>query len=303
MKPADFDYIRAITVDDALYALSERPDDTKVIAGGQSLVPLMNFRLATPSRLVDINRIESMRSISSDGGRLSLGATVRQARALADPRVRATAPLVARALTRVGHPQIRARGTIVGNLVHHDPASELPAVACALDATVTVRSTAGERTIDAEEFFLDHYTSAVGPAELAIAVHFPAAPRGTGAEFFEIARRVGDFALVGAGVQLTVSDGIVTDARIGLSAVGSRPVRARSAEAVLVGTTVDPGLPADVVREAAAQAAAEEGVTPHDDVHATADYRRRVLPTVVARALTVAVQRAVQAAGPGGKAA
>ena len=288
MKPARFQYLGPSTVEEAVTQLAEHGDGARILAGGQSLVPMMNLRLAKPAVLVDINRVTSLGAIRADASELSLGATVRQGAALRDAMVSRAAPLVVHALRLVGHPQNRARGTVVGSLAHHDPAAELPAVAVALGATITAVSVGGTRSIAAEEFFLEHYTTVLAPDEMATEVRFPVAGAGSGAAFEEICRREGDFALVGVAAQLTIENGRVGDARIALAAVARRPIRARRTEATLRGQQIS----ADRVAEAARLTTEEEGVEPVSDIHASDRYRLEVLPVVAERAIIAAWTRA-----------
>lgn len=288
MKPAPFRYLAPSTLEEAVTQLSEHGESARVLAGGQSLVPMMNLRLAQPSILVDVNRIEGLNQIHADAIGLWFGATVRQAEALRDPDVSQHGPLVVQALRLIGHPQNRARGTVVGSLAHHDPAAELPTVAVALGATVTAVSVRGKRSIAAEDFFLDHYATALAPDEVASEVLFPLAPRESGAAFEEICRRQGDFALVGVAAQVMIEDGLVANANVALAAVAGRPVRARRVEAALRGQRIT----ADLVAEIARLTTEEEGVNPVTDIHASARYRLRVLPVVAERAITAAWTRA-----------
>ncbi|WP_369140939.1 FAD binding domain-containing protein [Modestobacter versicolor] len=282
MKPAVFEYRRPATVADALADLA-RADGARVLAGGQSLVPLLNLRLATPPVVVDINRVEGLDEIVERDGRVHLGATVRQAAALTSDLVRTALPLVVLALTRVAHPQVRARGTVVGNLCHHDPASEMPAVAVALDAEFTVAAPDGSLSIvPAADFFLESFAVAVPPGGLVTGVSFPVAAAGTGAGFYEITRKAKDFALIAAAVQLTVTGGAVTTARVAVSGLTHQPVRMAAVEAALTGGPATP----DAVRDAARLARAD--VLAEVNTRSPADYRSRVLPVVVARACRAA---------------
>jgi carbon-monoxide dehydrogenase medium subunit len=283
MKPAAFEYRRPATVADALADLS-LDDGARVLAGGQSLVPLLNLRLATPPVVVDINRVEGLDEIAERDGRVHIGATARQAAVLTSDLVRAKLPLVAVALARVAHPQVRARGTVVGNLCHHDPASEMPAVAVALDAEFTVVAPDGNRsTVAAADFFLDSFAVAVPPGGLVTDVSFPVAAPGTGAGFYEITRKAKDFALIAVAAQLTVDGGTVTDARVAVTGLGHHPVRMTAVESALTG-----GLPtAEAIRDAARLADGE--VLAEVNTRSPAGYRSRVLPVVVARALKSAV--------------
>lgn len=272
LKPVDFCLHRPASIDEAVSLLAEFGDEAKVLAGGQSLVPLLNFRLARPSHVIDIGRLP-LSSVAIGGGWVSVGALTRQARlsALAGP-----CPLVAAAVPWIAHPPIRARGTLGGSLAHADPAAELPAVAVALDATFCL---ADGRTIPAASFFRGYLTTALSWADLLVAVQFPVAPAGTSACFEEVARRRGDFALVGCAAQVTALDGVVSDVRICLSGVASVPVRCRSAEDLLRGQRVRP----DVL--AAAADAAVAGLTPPCDLHASGDYRRHLAHVLIRRAV------------------
>jgi carbon-monoxide dehydrogenase medium subunit len=282
MKPAVFEYRRPATVADALADLA-RADGARVLAGGQSLVPLLNLRLTTPPVVVDINRVEGLDGIVQRDGRVHIGATVRQAAVLTSELVRSALPLVVLALARVAHPQVRARGTVVGNLCHHDPASEMPAVAAALDAEFTVVAPGGEvSTVAAADFFLDSFAVAVPPGGLVTSVSFPVAPAGTGAGFYEITRKAKDFALLAAAAQLTVAAGTVTSARVAVTGLTHAPVRMTAVEAALTGGPAN----ADAVRDAARLARAD--VLAEVNTRSPADYRSRVLPVVVSRACRAA---------------
>jgi aerobic carbon-monoxide dehydrogenase medium subunit len=287
MKPSAFDYHDPSTVDEALQALAS-DEDARVLAGGQSLVPLLNLRLATPTALVDINGIAEFGHVEEHDGVVAVGAIVRQWDAEEDDLLRERCPLLTAALPYVGHPQIRSRGTVVGAIAHNDPAGELPAVALALDAQISVVSAArGARRVPAEAFFAGSYMTVLEPGELVDAVWFPASPPGTRAAFVEVARRAGDFALVGAGCSLTLAEGSVADARVVAVNVAPGPVRLRNLEDRLRGSPATP----DAVRGASTRVAEEEGVEPRDDVHATGEYRKEVLPVLVERALVTALER------------
>jgi carbon-monoxide dehydrogenase medium subunit len=279
MKPAAFEYRRPSTVADALDDLA-RAEGARILAGGQSLVPLLNLRLATPPVLVDINRIEGLDEIAERDGRVHIGATARQAIVLASDLVRGKVPLVAVALARVAHPQVRARGTVVGNLCHHDPASEMPAVAVALDAEFAVVAPDGSHSsVPAADFFLDSFAVAVPPGGLVTGVSFPVAPPGTAAGFYEISRKAKDFALIAVAAQLTAAGGTVTEARVAVTGLGHRPLRMTAVESALVG-----GPPTvDAIRDAARRADGE--ALAEVNTRSPAAYRSRVLPVVVCRAL------------------
>lgn len=286
MKPGPVEYIAPSTVEAAVDILGTN-DEAKVLAGGQSLIPLLSFRLANPELLVDITRIPPLTQVNIRDGGTAIGASARQAQVLTDRDLQARCPLLAKALALIGHPQIRSRGTVVGSLLHCDPAAELPTVAVALGARIVLQNRSGSRTVEAKDFFVSHYVTAAEVEDLAVEAWFPDAPEGSGAGFAELARRHGDFALVGAAAQVTLVDGTVTDARIGLSAVGARPIRCHAAEADLIGRQ-----PSDAaLGSASAAAGTEPGIHPADDLHATSTYRREMIPIVVRRALDQALHQ------------
>jgi len=287
VKPAAFSYFAPRDLDEALHLLAHHAPDAKPLAGGQSLVPMMNFRLAQPRVLIDLNRVAALSFVNDANGVLVLGAMLRQAAAERDHRLSAAVPLLADALPLVGHETIRHRGTIGGTLAHADPAAEIPAVALALGAELVVRSTRGERVISADQFFLGPLMTALEPDEMLIAVRIPRMPPRTGTAFFELSRRHGDFAIVGVAVQVTLDEsGQIVQAALALCGVGPTPVRARQAEVALAGAE-----PTDEQFRAAGALAAQE-IDPASDIHASADYRRRIAAVLVRRALTQAAQRA-----------
>jgi carbon-monoxide dehydrogenase medium subunit len=290
MKPPPFTYHRPGSLDEALALLGEHGDQAKILAGGQSLVPLLSLRLAHPAHLVDINRLNgTLSQIADQDGGLTIGALVRQRSAEQSATVKQRSPLLAEALPLIGHTQIRNRGTVCGNLAHADPASELPAVAVALGAQMVARSRArGERTIPADAFFSGMFSTALEPDELLTSVKVPAWPARAGWSFQEIARRHGDFALAGvaAVVQLDASGAACTDVRLAAIGVGPSPVRGRAAEAALRGQEMSP----DAVTSAA-EALGKE-IDPASDVQATAAYRRHVTTVLARRALEEAAARA-----------
>jgi aerobic carbon-monoxide dehydrogenase medium subunit len=281
MKPARFAYVAPDSLAGVLEELADGERDAKVLAGGQSLIPMMNLRLATPDVLVDLRRVKELAGIHvAAGGSLRVGALVRQAELAADPRVRAAWPLLAEAVGHIGHPQIRNRGTVCGSLAHHDPAAELPAVAVALDARMTVAGPHGERHLPARDFFVSYLETALDPGEVLTAVTFPPpAPASVGA-LCEVARRRGDFALVGAVVHLTAPGGDVTTARIVLFGAGSAPVVATRAQQSLVGSR-----PGDAAAAARLRPLVAEEVDPTGDLHASATYRSEVAGVMAERAL------------------
>ena len=287
MKPPKFDYFAPDSLDEALALLSEHGPDARVLAGGQSLMPALNFRLARPAVLIDINRVAGIDGIEAEDGTLRIGAMVRQRDIEDSATVARTAPLLFEATRHIAHLPIRTRGTIGGSLANADPAAEDPAVAAALDATIICRSVRGERRIGAAAFFIDVMTTALEPDEILTAIEFPAvAGADTGSAFAEISRREGDFALAGIAAQITLSGGRVAEARIAGCGIGPASMRIADAEAALVGNRPD-----EAAIEAACQAVAA-AADPHGDVHASADYRRRLAGVMARRAIATAAERA-----------
>jgi carbon-monoxide dehydrogenase medium subunit len=291
VKPPVFEYTAVGSTEEAVAELAQHGDAAKLLAGGQSLVPLLNMRLAAPRRVIDLNRVGELAYVSLREGGLAVGAMTRQRALERSAEAARHVPLLAEALPWVGHFQIRNRGTVGGSLSHADPAAELPAVALCLDARFTARGPGGERTLAADEFFLAQLTTALAPTEVLTEVWFPASPRGCGAAWVELARRHGDYALVGVGALVTLADGRVRDARLALTGVGDRPVRAREAEARLAGESPT----AAVLAEAAD--AVRRGIDPGSDIHATAAYRRHVAGVLAVRAIRLAAARAGGAPG------
>ena len=284
MKPAPFDYVAPASLDEAVSALASGDGDAKVLAGGQSLIPMLALRLARPATLVDINLLPGLDGLREASGMLEIGALVRQ-RAL-ERWAASRSPLFAEVLRHVAHPPIRNRGTIVGNVVHADPASELPALLLCLEGVVVARGPRGERMIPADRFYRAPLTTALGADELATAVRFTLPPAGAGWGFAEVSRRHGDFALVGAVAVLTrAGDGTVARARLAFFGAGGTPLRGLGGERVLEGRAPSAALLAEAARAAAAT------LSPDGDIHATAEYRRRVAATLAERTLTVASAR------------
>jgi len=283
VKPPVFEYHAPESLEEALALRAEHGEDSAVLAGGQSLMPLLNLRMAFPGHLIDLGRVPGLAGIREDDGGVAIGAMTRQRAVERSELVRSRLPLVSRALAHVGHPAIRNRGTVGGSVAHADPAAELPAVALALDATIVARSARGERTIDAGDFFQGFLTTALEPDELLTELRLPGLPGRFGAAFVEVARRHGDFALAGAGAVLALADdGSIGDARLVLIGVGGTPLRAREAEAILRSARPEQA----VFAEAAERAAA--GLEPGSDAHASGAYRRRVAAVLARRALAEA---------------
>ncbi|MGH7700624.1 MAG: FAD binding domain-containing protein [Gemmatimonadales bacterium] len=288
MKPAPFAYHRPATLDEALALLAEHGGDAKPLAGGQSLIPAMNFRLARPTTLVDLNRIGELAYVREAPDGLRLGAMTRQRAAERSEAVERAAPLVRETLPFVAHPQIRNRGTVGGSLAHADPAAELPATFLALDARFGARSRAGERWIAAGEFYTGLFATALAPDELLADVLIPPLPPHTGWAFDEVSRRHGDYALAGAATVVALDQaGRCATVRIALLSVGDGPVLAREAAAALVGNA-----PTDEAIRAAAEAAADRDIDPPADIHASAAYRRQLVRVLVRRTVTRAFARA-----------
>ncbi len=289
MKPPPFDYLAPDTLDGALAALAEHGADAKLLAGGQSLLPILNFRLARPSLLIDLNRVAELGFVreSADGG-LRLGAMTRHRQLERDPRVAARAPLLAEAMPHVAHPQIRNRGTLGGSLAHADPSAELPALALALRMRFRLVRAGGERWIDARDFFTGLLSTALETDELLAEVEVPALPAGAGWSFLEVARRHGDYAQVGVAAVVEVdADGVCQGARWVYLSVGDGPIEAVEAPRRLLGERLT--LP--LIEEAAAQAARHE-IDPSGDIHASAAFKRHLAQVLTRRALLAARARA-----------
>jgi aerobic carbon-monoxide dehydrogenase medium subunit len=288
MKPAAFDYYRPRTLDEALSLLAQHAGDAKPLAGGQSLIPAMNFRLATPAVLVDLNALNELSYITEGADGLRVGGMTRQRAVERSPSIAKEAPLVTETMPFIAHPAIRNRGTIGGSLAHADPAAELPAVMLALDAQFGLRSTTASRTVKADGFFVGLFATAVEPGELLAEIVIPKSPARSGCAFQEISRRHGDFALVGVAASVALDErGRCARARIALLSVGDRPILAQRAAAALLGQ-----VPSAEAIEAAADAAAAEDIDPSSDIHASAKYRRHLANVLTRRTLTQAFERA-----------
>jgi aerobic carbon-monoxide dehydrogenase medium subunit len=286
MKLPPVDYEAPKTVSEAVELLAEHLDEASVLAGGQSLIPLLALRLARPAVLIDINGIDELSGVSAADGWMTIGAMTREYVAEESESVADTVPLLAAALPLIGHEAIRSRGTIGGSLAHADPAAELPAVARALDAKFVVRGQSGERVIPAAEWFEGFLTTSRRPDELLVEVRFPTAGRGTGISFQEVARRHGDFAIVGLAASLTLSDGAISDARLAFAGLSDVPVRAAAAEDLLVGER-----PSTELFDEAARRATDD-VDPPADLHGSSDYRKTVAAAIVRRGLRAAADNA-----------
>jgi CO/xanthine dehydrogenase FAD-binding subunit len=288
MKPAPFEYSAPTTLTEAISLLSQLGERARPLAGGQSLVPLMNFRLLRPSHLVDLNGVQELNYLRVDHGELRVGAITRQRQLELSPEVAKCWPLLRDATRYIGHVQIRNRGTVGGSLAHAFPSAELPVAMVALDASFVLCTSTGQRTVRAEDFFLSYMTTVLQPHELLVEIRVPALPPLTGWSFQEVSRRHGDFALAGVAALITLDTGIITRSR--LTFTGATPLRAQTAETLLLGQKPSETL----FREAARQAT--EGLEQDADIHASAEYRREACEVLARRAFVEAAKRAVDLA-------
>ncbi len=286
MKPAAFEYMAAASLDEAISALAGSDGEGKVIAGGQSLVPLLNMRLARPALLVDLHRVGGLDGIREENGVLRIGALTRQRDVELSALVAERQPLLHAATRFIAHPQIRNRGTVGGSIAHADPAAEYPAVAIALGAEMTVRGPDGERKVAAEDFFVTYLTTCLDTAEILTEIRFPTLAAGAGWGFVEFARRAGDFALAGAAVTVESDGGILKNPRVTLFGVAPTPLRATAAEEALAGER-----PNDALIDAAGDKAYDQVDEPLSDVHASAEYRKHLAGVMTRRALKQAIER------------
>jgi CO/xanthine dehydrogenase FAD-binding subunit len=286
VKPAPFQYAAPDTVEETLALLRAHGADGKLLAGGQSLVPLLNMRLARPSVLIDLNRVHSLDYIRAEDGDVVIGAMTRQREAERSPLVMRHLPLLAAALPLVGHLQIRSRGTVGGNIAHADPSAELPAVLVALEGSVVVRSTKRTRRLGADKFFVSYLTTALQPDELLTEVRFPAHEH-QGTAFLEIARRHGDYALVGVAATVTMHGDRCAGGRLVFTGVGPTPVRIPEAEAAILNQVLTDAVLAEV------RTLVTERIDPEDDIHASTQYRKEVAGVLAQRALRTAAARAL----------
>lgn len=282
MIPATFDYTRPASVDDAVRALSDAGEDAKVLAGGQSLMPLLRMRLAYPDALIDVGRVDALREIRDEGDSVVIGAMATHHQVIRDPLVREHVPLIAHAARTVADPAVRHRGTFGGSMAHADPAGDLPAVALALDAVFLVRSADGEREIPASEFFVDWMTSAMEPDELLVGVRVPKLGPGWGVHYEKFNRTAQAWAIVGVACAVRRNGDGIEEARVALTNMGPVPVRASAVETAVRGRPASE----DVFRTAAAQATA--GTEPPTDLHGSSEYRSHLATVLTARALSAA---------------
>ena len=288
MIPGQFEYVRPAGLHDALQILSEREGEAKVLSGGYSLLPLIKLRLAQPGLLVDIRDIDGLDGIVETDDALRIGARATHRSILEDPTVRAGYPLLTDAAAGIGDPQVRNWGTIGGSCAHADPSSDWPAVLLATRATLVCRSSTGERTIAASDFFIDTFETAIEPTELLTEVRIPRWGAGSGGAYAKIERRSGDFSTVGCAVMVTIGpDGRISDAEVGLTAVAETAFASNGAKAALIGTQ-----PSEAVFRAAGAAGAAES-RPATDAHGPVEYKRAMVEEMTVRALRSAVQRAL----------
>jgi CO/xanthine dehydrogenase FAD-binding subunit len=287
MKPPAFDYFVPDSLSEALTLLAEHGSDAKPLAGGQSLVPAMNFRVSQPAALIDLNRLAELDGLREVDGELRVGAMTRQRRVERDPLVSRLAPLLHETMPYIAHPQIRNRGTIGGSLVHADPAAELPVIATALNARFRAQSAAGERWLPAKEFFQGMFTTALQPDELLVEIAFPTLPANAGWSFMEFARRHGDYALMGVATWVVLNEqGVCREARLVYLNAGDGPVDAKQVAQALKGQTIS-----DDSIEAAVSIVDQE-IMPVGNVHCTPEYQRHLARVLTRRALKQAIDRA-----------
>jgi aerobic carbon-monoxide dehydrogenase medium subunit len=282
MIPAKFEYTKPGSLDEAVRALADGGEDAKVIAGGQSLLPLLRLRLAYPELLVDVGGLGELRGVRDEGDTLWIGALTTHDEVVRDPLIGQHCGLLAEAAGMVADPAVRHRGTLGGSLAHGDPAGDLPAVILALDATMTARGPGGERAIGAGEFFRDYLTTALEPTEILTGLRVPKLGPGWGYRYEKFHLTAQAWAIVGVAAVARRADGHVADARIGLTNMGVVPIRARAAEAAVAGAEASP----QGLRPAAERA--DEGTQPPSDLHGGSDYRRHLARVLTARALAVA---------------
>jgi aerobic carbon-monoxide dehydrogenase medium subunit len=290
LKPAWFDYCVPRDLKEALHILDDAGQEGRVLAGGQSLVPMLNLRILSPAVVVDINRIEALNGLRAEKDCLTVGALVRHADMLRSADVCGGWPLLAEATRQVAHMAIRNRGTVCGSVSHNDPAAEHPSVLVTMGGTVVIAGKAGCRELRAEEFFTGTLSNALEPGEMVVELRYPRPPARTGSAFVEFARRLGDFAIAGAAATLTMRDAICDHVRLTILGMGQGPFRAYAAEQTLSGRRLDPKQYKDGFAEAAAKVVAD--VDPAGDIHASAGYRRHLAGVLTQRALETAFARA-----------
>lgn len=288
MKPAPFEYYAPVSLEEALALLDEHGDEAKLLAGGQSLIPAMNFRVSQPAVLVDLNRLDGLEFIRQEDGELRIGAMTRQRAVELDETVAQADPLLHETMPFIAHPQIRNRGTFGGSIAHADPASELPVIAVARGARMKAQNTGGERWISADDFFFGMFMTALEANEILTEVAFPAMPERTGWSFMEVSRRPGDYAMMGVGALVTLNGGKkVEEARLVYLNAGDGPMDAKEAAGMLAGEQQN-----DEVIMASAEKAASSEIDPLGNIHASIDYQRHLARVLTVRALNTAFERA-----------
>jgi len=280
--PASFEYARPTTVDEALQAIADGGDDVKIMAGGQSLIPVMRLRLAAPETVVDLSRVAELRGVRDDGDAIVIGAMATHHDVMTDPLVLQYAPLIAEATETVADRQVRARGTFGGALAHADPAGDLPAVALALDAEFVIVGPEGRRTVPASDFFVDYLTTALEEGELLVEIRVPKLAGEWGMRYEKFNRVAQAWSIVAVAAVVRREDGHIAEARIGLTNMGSTPLRASAVEAALAGADASPETIAAAARSAA------EGTSPSSDLNGQADYREHLAQVLTRRAVTAA---------------
>ena len=285
MVAATFDYHAPSTLSEALALLAANPN-SKILAGGHSLIPMMKLRLADPDALIDLGGVEGLSYVRESAGALAIGAMTTYYDIIASGAVRASAPVIAEAASQVADPQVRNMGTIGGSLSHADPAADLPAVMLALGAEFTAASASGDRAISADDFFVDLFTTALGAGEILTEIRIPAAAPGSGAAYAKMANKASHFAIVGAAASVTVDNGRCSAARIGITGAGASAYRATESESRLVGSDLGEG----AVFSAAGHAT--DGVEMNEDIHASAEYREHLTKVFALRAIKAAIARA-----------
>ena len=288
MKPAPFDYHAPDSIAQAVELYSQDGDEAKILAGGQSLVPAMNFRVVQPSILVDLNRVAELSYIREDGDVLRIGSMARERHLEFDDLIAKRTPLLHEAVPFIAHPQIRNRGTIGGSIVHADPAAELPVLMTALNARLKARNASSERWIDAKDFFVGMFTTALEPDEILVEIELPFMPPHTGWSFIEVAPRAGDYAMMGVAVLVTLDEaGKCKAAKLVYLNAGEGPVEAKETEKLLEGETLN-----DESIESAASKASQDEITPFGNIHASPEFQRHLANVLTKRALKQALQRA-----------
>ncbi|HEU0292808.1 MAG TPA: xanthine dehydrogenase family protein subunit M [Anaerolineales bacterium] len=290
MKPAPFEYHAPDSLEQALELFSQYNAEAKILAGGQSLVPAMNFRVVQPSVLIDLNRVAELSFIHEDGEIIRVGAMARERHLEFDPSIAKRTPLLHEAVPFIAHPQIRNRGTIGGSLVHADPAAELPVLMTALNARLKARNTSGERWIDAQEFFTGMFTTALTADEILVEIELPFMAARTGWSFMEVAPRVGDYAMMGIAALVTLDENAkCKGARLVYLNAGEGPMDAKEAARLLEGETLN-----DTLIIEAATIASEKEINPFGNMHASTDFQRHLAKVLTQRALKLAAQRATE---------